>query len=1015
MGGAAGGGGGGHDGRMLRGIAGFVLAWSVALPVRAQEFALRLAEAASAKSALGEAREGRSVEGEPLMVGDVDAESGIGTHAPAEIVFAVRPGARWFTCWFGVAAERGENGSIALEVWVDGERRHVSPVQRGGAAPVWVAVPVDGAKELKLVVTDGGDGNGADHGNLLWPRWSNGKDRPAPVQPVAITFAGQTSVVGDLWSGRPARRFVEAYPLGDGRLGAVWYGGVARDRLVLNEITMWSGSVDPGADRVGANQALPRIRELLAAGEHVEAERLVNETFTCAGAGSGHGKGKDLPYGCYQVLGDLEITWLGQDGKPLHGKVHGYGRGLRLPGERLDVPASQNVLFELPEGIRHGRHLSIRDGVVVLSAWSRQGEPAFDLQLRRRERATVRAIGDDGLELRGALGDGRGGDGVHFAARVQVVGAGATRVVPAGLGVTLQVRGSPPGVVRPPSTAVHVLIAAGTDFRSSITAAPQVQGPGPQPVCDPEFDAAIERSLQRAVRNLRADLSTPRAGRDRTTLDLGGRERAAVPTAQRLADLAAGGADPDLFALYFRYGRFLLRASSRPGSLPANLQGLWAPEYQTPWNGDHHLDVNVQMNYWPALTANLIECDEPLTRLIESLVEPGRRTAKVYYGAPGWVAHAITNVWGFTSPGEHASWGATNSGSGWLCRHLFEHWAFTQDNAYLQRVYPIMKESAQFYLATLVREPKHGWLVTGVSNSPENAFRTPDGQVAHVCMGPTVDQQIVRELFGNVIEAAAMLGVDAGFARQLAEARERLAPHRIGRHGQLQEWLEDFDEVEPHHRHVAHLYGLYPGDQITPIGTPELAAAARVSLQRRGDDGTGWALAQKAAMWARLHDGDHALLLLTRLLRPTGQLGFDMHRGGTYPNLLCAHPPFQIDGNLGGTAAIAEMLLQSHRERSGEDYTLHLLPALPTQWPNGKVTGLRARGNVEVDQHWRDGALREARLTRVAGEHTHIRIRCRWPVTARLRDQPIQPDAVAPHVFTLPLRPGETIVLTTDH
>jgi len=493
------------------------------------------------------------------------------------------------------------------------------------------------------------------------------------------------------------------------------------------------------------------------------------------------------------------------------------------------------------------------------------------------------------------------------------------------------------------------------------------------------------------------------------TLDLGGHERRAIPTAQRLRDLANGTPDPDLFALYFAYGRHLLRSSSRPGSLPANLQGLWAPEYQTPWNGDYHLDINVQMNYWPALTTNLIECHEPLIALIESLVEPGRRTAKAYYDAPGWVAHVITNVWGFTSPGEHASWGVTNSGSGWLCRHLFDHYAFTQDRAFLKRIYPVMKESAQFYLSTLVDDGKHGWLVTGVSNSPENAFRTPDGQVAHVCMGPTVDQQIVRELFGNVIESAAILGVDAEFAQQLAAARAKLAPHQIGKHGQLQEWLEDFDEVEPHHRHVSHLYGLYPGDQITPTGTPDLAAAARITLERRGDDGTGWSLAHKAILWARLHDGDRALRLLTNLLRPIGQLGFDMNHGGTYPNLFCAHPPFQIDGNFGGTAAIAELLLQSHREREGEDYTVHLLPALPKAWPQGSVTGLRARGGVQVDISWRDGALEQATLQRVAGADGPVRVRCRGPL--HIRPDTVTTTPIADGLFTVLLARSQPLTL----
>jgi alpha-L-fucosidase 2 len=695
-----------------------------------------------------------------------------------------------------------------------------------------------------------------------------------------------------------------------------------------------------------------------------------------------------VPYGCYQVLGEIEITWLGADGKPLRGQVRDYTRMLDLELGRSGLSTgTARVRFEDATGSTHGRTLRVeRDGVVEL-----MGDD-FDLTLRRQERATVQAIDDHTLQLQGALADGRGGDGVRFAARVTVLG-GSTSVD----GATLHVR-------RLGAGPRHVCIAAATDLKWS---GQRTARPGQTSM---PLEQAIEQSLHAHPTHL-PEPSTP--GPDHVSpvyLDLGGHDRRAIPTAQRLRELANGADDPDLFALYFQYGRYLLASSST--SLPANLQGLWAPEVQTPWNGDYHLDINVQMNYWPALTTNLIGYHEPLIALIESLVEPGRRTAKAYYDAPGWVAHVITNPWGFTSPGEDASWGASNTGSGWLCRHLMEHFAFTQDRAFLQRVYPTLKGSAEFYLASLVPEPKHGWLVTSVSNSPENAFRTPDGQVAHVCMGPTIDEQVVRELFGNVIEAATIVGVDAPFRSQLADARARLAPTQIGRHGQVQEWLEDFDEVEPHHRHVSHLYGLWPSDQITPAGTPELAQAARMTLERRGDDGTGWALANKACMWARLGDGDHALRLLTNLLRPVGQLGFDMQHGGTYPNLFCAHPPFQIDGNLGGTAAIAEMLLQSHREREGEDYTVHLLPALPSKWRDGSVTALRARGGVEVDVAWHEGALVSATLTRVAGADVPVRVRSRWPLQASAGGQPVSLYEVADGVFTLPLARGQTAVLS---
>jgi alpha-L-fucosidase 2 len=435
-----------------------------------------------------------------------------------------------------------------------------------------------------------------------------------------------------------------------------------------------------------------------------------------------------------------------------------------------------------------------------------------------------------------------------------------------------------------------------------------------------------------------------------------------LPTPDRLAGFNAGADDPALAALYFQYGRYLLISSSRPDSpLPANLQGIWAEETQTPWNGDFHLDINVQMNYWPAGPAGLAECQLPLVRLIEGLVSPGRRTAKAYYNASGWVAHVVTNPWGFTSPGEHAAWGSTCTGSGWLCEHLWEQYRFTGDVEYLKSVYPVMRDAATFYLDMLVEEPEHGWLVTAPSNSPENRFRMRDGREAHTCMGPTIDMQIVRELLGNVIDAAIILDVDPDLREKLASTRDRLAPHQIGKHGQLQEWLHDYDEPEPHHRHTSHLYGLYPANQITP-DTPELMNAAQISLERRGNRSTGWSLAWKVALWARLLNGNRAHRLLKNLLRPVKTTGTDYaSSGGTYPNLFCAHPPFQIDGNFGACAAIAEMLIQSH-EYATAGPLIRLLPALPSAWPEGHATGLRARGALCVDLQWSDRKLTTATL-----------------------------------------------------
>jgi alpha-L-fucosidase 2 len=410
------------------------------------------------------------------------------------------------------------------------------------------------------------------------------------------------------------------------------------------------------------------------------------------------------------------------------------------------------------------------------------------------------------------------------------------------------------------------------------------------------------------------------------------------------------------------------------------LQGIWAEEIQTPWNGDWHLDINVQMNYWPALTCNLAELQEPLDKLVASLVEPGRRTAQAYYNSRGWVAHVITNPWAFTAPGEHASWGATTGGSAWLCAHLWERYAFTQDRDLLRWAYPILKGCAEFYLDNIWEEPEHHWLVTGPSNSPENSFFLPDGRKAAVCMGPTIDMQQLRELFGNTARAARLLGVDAEFQRELTEKAGRLAPNLIGPDGRLQEWLQPYGEPEPHHRHCSPLYGLHPYHEISPHGTPELAEACRKLLAGRGDEGTGWSLAWKICFWARLGDGEHALQLFRMLMRPAATGGMNyLGGGGSSANLFCFHPPFQIDGNFGGCAGIAEMLLQSREPWAGggqdpETYLLELLPAVPKAWANGSVKGLRARGAFTVDIEWQGGKVTNYRIVGEGARTVMVRV-----------------------------------------